>query len=96
VRTYLQECGFKTVKPSGELGGELPCSSQYNHANVKHLSVEELSRLIDSCTISQNTKKLAFDELTNRNKTQIKKLRRGKYWRQRKWRRDLRGTVERR
>jgi hypothetical protein len=95
VSSYISEEGYKEHKPSEEHGKELPISSQYNKANIKRLSDKELRRLIDNENISQHLKKLAFNELTNRNKTQVKKLRRGKQWKRRKWKRDLSGTVER-
>jgi hypothetical protein len=89
VRSYFQEHEYKIIEPSEVLGKELPISSQYNKANIKKLSDKELRIFIDSENASQHTKKLAFDELTNRNKTQVKKLRRGKHWKQCKCKRDL-------
>jgi hypothetical protein len=93
VFTYLEEYGIKIRKVDDTLGKELPISSQHNKANIKKLSDKELRIFIDSENASQHTKKLAFDELTNRNKTQVKKLRRGKQWQQRKLKRDLCGTA---
>jgi hypothetical protein len=93
VSSYLEEYGIKIIEPSQEHGKELP-KEYFLRANIKRLNVKELKALVDSDNVSQHTKKLAFDELTNRNKTQVKKLRRGKHWRQRKWKRDLSGTAK--